>query len=143
MSIQSILDRKGTKVLTIRHGASARRAADTMQRDGVAALVVTNGDQIAGIVSERDIVRALSQEGERALSMTVGDVMSHTVVTVQPSDTVKLAMRLMTDRRVRHLVVTENGKPAGVVSMGDVVRHRLEDLETESNVLRDAWIAAH
>ena len=143
MSIQSILDRKGTKVLTIRQGASAKRAADTMQRDGVAALVVTNGDQIAGIVSERDIVRALSHDGERVLSMTVGEVMSHTVVTVLPSDTVKLAMRLMTDRRVRHLVVTDNGKPAGVVSMGDVVRHRLEDLETESNVLRDAWIAAH
>lgn len=143
MSIQSILDRKGTKVLTIRATATVKRAADTMRRDGIAALVVLSGDEIVGIVSERDIVHALSRDGDRVLSLSVRDILSRTIVTVAPTDTVKLAMRLMTDRRVRHLPVMDQGRLAGIVSMGDVVRHRLEDLETESNVLRDVWIAAH
>lgn len=143
MSIRTILERKGTKVLTIRASVSVKRAADAMRRDGVAALVVVKADEIVGIVSERDIVAAFSHDGERVLNLSVGEIMSRTVVTVSPTDSVKLAMRLMTDRRVRHLPVLDNGRLAGIVSMGDVVRHRLEDLETESNVLRDAWIAAH
>ena len=143
MSIRSILERKGAKVETIRATLSVKRAADTMRRDGIAALVVTSGDEIVGIVSERDIVHALSRDGDKVLSMTVRDILSRTIVTVTPDDSVKLAMRLMTDRRVRHLPVMDEGRLAGIVSMGDVVRHRLEDLEAESNVLRDAWIAAH
>jgi CBS domain-containing protein len=99
--------------------------------------------QIAGLILERDIVHAVSRHGEQALSMAVLDVMTHTTITVAPDDTLKRAMSLMTHHRVRHLPVIANDKLVGIVSIGDVVKHRLEDLETESNVLRDAYIAAH
>ena len=109
----------------------------------IAALVVKSGDAIAGLISERDIVHAVSRHGERALSMAVLEVVAHDTITVAPDDTLKRAMSLMTHHRVRHLPVIANGKLVGIVSIGDVVKHRLEDLETESNVLRDAYIAAH
>ena len=75
--------------------------------------------------------------------MPVREVAPRAIITVTPTDTVKRAMSLMTHHRVRHLVVTVEGMPVGIVSIGDVVKHRLEDLETESNVLRDAYISAH
>jgi CBS domain-containing protein len=114
-----------------------------MQQHGIAALVVKSGDGITGLVSERDIVLAISRHGEGALAMTVRDVMSHAMITVAPGDSLTRAMRLMTHHRVRHLPVMANGRLVGIVSIGDVVKQRLEDLETESNVLRDAYIAAH
>jgi len=75
--------------------------------------------------------------------MAILDVVPHTRITVAPEDTLKRAMTLMTHHRVRHLPVIANGNLVGIVSIGDVVKHRLEDLEIESNVLRDAYIAAH
>jgi len=143
MSIQAILDRKGPEVITIHATATLRSAADRMRERSIAALVVKSGDAIAGLILERDIVHAVSRHGEQALSMPVLDVMTHTTITVAPDDTLKRAMSLMTHHRVRHLPVIANGKLVGIVSIGDVVKHRLEDLETESNVLRDAYIAAH
>ena len=142
MSIQNILDRKGAEVITIRGIETIKSAADRMRARSVAALIVISGDTIAGLISERDIVHAISLHGERALSMAVQDVASHTIITVAPSDTLKRAMSLMTNHRVRHLPVIANGNLVGIVSIGDVVKLRLEDLETESNVLRDAYIAA-
>ena len=143
MSVQSILDRNGAGVITIRATETVRSAADRMRARSVAALVVKSGDAIAGLISERDIVHAVSRHGERALSMAVLDVVPHAVITVAPGDTLKRAMSLMTNHRVRHLPVIANGNLVGIVSIGDVVKHRLEELETESNVLRDAYIAAH
>jgi CBS domain-containing protein len=143
MSIQAILDRKGPEVITIHATATLRSAADRMRERSIAALVVKSGDAIAGLILERDIVHAVSRHGEQALSMPVLDVMTHTTITVAPDDTLKRAMSLMTHHRVRHLPVIANDKLVGIVSIGDVVKHRLEDLETESNVLRDAYIAAH
>jgi CBS domain-containing protein len=143
MSIQTILDRKGAEVFTIGATATVRSAADRMRERSIAALVVKSGDAITGLISERDIVRAVSRHGERALSMEVLDVATHAAITVAPDDTVKRAMTLMTHYRVRHLPVIADGKLVGIVSIGDVIKHRVEDLETESNVLRDAYIAAH
>jgi CBS domain-containing protein len=143
MSVQSILDRNGAGVITIRATETVRSAADRMRARSIAALVVKSGDAIAGLISERDIVHAVSRHGERALSMAVLDVVPHAVITVAPGDTLKRAMSLMTNHRVRHLPVIANGNLVGIVSIGDVVKHRLEELETESNVLRDAYIAAH
>jgi CBS domain-containing protein len=143
MSIQNILDRKGAEVITIRATETVRSAADRMRGQSIAALVVKSGDAVTGLISERDIVQAISQHGERALSMTVLDVVTHAMMTAAPGDTLKRAMSLMTNHRLRHLLVIANGKLVGIVSIGDVVKHRLEDLETESNVLRDAYIAAH
>ena len=107
------------------------------------ALVVETDDVITGLISERDIVYAISDHGERALSMPVREVAPRAIITVTPTDTVKRAMSLMTHHRVRHLMVTAEGMPVGIVSIGDIVKHRLEDLEIESNVLRDAYISAH
>jgi CBS domain-containing protein len=143
MTIQNILDRKGTKVFTIRPTATVRIAADQMRERGVAALVVESGGAIMGIVSERDIVNAMSRFGEHALSMSVKEILTLAIVTVTPGDSIKRAMSLMTRHRVRQLPVIAEGRLAGIVSVGDVVKQRLDDLEVESNVLRDVYIAAH
>jgi len=143
MSIQSILDRNGSNVITIRATETIKSAADRMRQRGIAALVVKSGDAISGLISEREIVHAISRHGEQALAMAVLDVMPQTMIAVAPSDSLKRAMSLMTNHRVRHLPVFADGKLVGIVSIGDVVKQRLEELEIESNILRDAYIAAH
>jgi CBS domain-containing protein len=143
MSIQSILDRNRAEVVTIRATDTVKSAADRMRERSIAALVVKSGDAITGLISEREIVHAVSRHGERALSMVVADIVTHATITVAPDDALKRAMSLMTHHRVRHLLAIADGKLVGIVSIGDVVKHRLEDLETESNVLRDAYLAAH
>lgn len=143
MTIQSILDRKGNAVFTTKPTATVKDAADQMRKHSVAALVIQSGDAIMGMVSEHDIVSAVSRFGGLALSMSVMDVLTRVLVTVAPGDSIKRTMSLMTHHRVRQLPVIADGKLAGIVSIGDVVKHRLEDLELESNVLRDAYIAAH
>jgi CBS domain-containing protein len=143
MSVQSILDRKGTEVITIQANETVRSAANLLRYHRIAALAVKTGDAITGLISERDIVHAISEHGERALSMPVREVAPRTIITVEPADTLKRAMSLMTHHRVRHLLVTAEGKFVGIISIGDAVKYRLEDLETESNVLRDAYISAH
>jgi CBS domain-containing protein len=143
MNVQNVLDRKGADVITIHPIETVRRAADRMRERGIAALVVKSGDAINGLISERDLVHAVSRHGERALSMSVLDIMGPAAITIAPADNLKRAMSLMTYHHARHLLVMANGKLVGIVSIGDVVKYRLEDLETESNVLRDAYIAAH
>jgi CBS domain-containing protein len=143
LSIQNILDRNGVEVITIRATETIMSAAHRMRERSIAALVVKSGDAITGLISERNIVHAVSRYGERALSMAVQDLVTHAMIAVAPADNLKRAMSLMTHHRVRHLLVMADGKLVGIVSIGDIVKHRLEDLETESNVLRDAYIAAH
>ena len=140
MSVQNILDRKGTEVFTVDPTATVRTAAQLMRARGIAALVVKT-DVINGLISERDIVHAIAQHGERALAMAVSEVMTRNAIAVTPDDSLKRAMNLMTNHR--HLTVIDEGKLVGIVSIGDVVKYRLEDLQTESNILRDAYIAAH
>jgi CBS domain-containing protein len=143
MSVQNILDRKGAEVFTVDSTATVRTAAQLMRVRGIAALVVRGARGINGLISERDIVYAISQHGEWALAMAVSEVMTLNAVTVTPNDSLKRAMTLMTNHRLRHLTVIDKGKLIGIVSIGDVVKYRLEKLETESNILRDAYIAAH
>jgi CBS domain-containing protein len=142
MSIESILRRKGTEVITIAPEASIKRAADWLLAKNIGALVVTSGNAVLGLVSEREIVHAFSRHGETAGSMPVKEIMQHGVTTVSPDDSVNRVMNLMTHHRVRHMPVLSGGKLAGIVSIGDVVKHRLEDLELETNVLRDVYNAA-
>jgi CBS domain-containing protein len=143
MTIQNILDRKGSTVFTIRPAATLKNAVDQMRELRVTALVVKSGDAIAGIVSERDVLNAISRFEEHALSMTVKDIRTLTTITIAPGDSIRCAMNLMTHYRVRQLPVIADGRLAGVVSIGDIVKQRLDDHETESNVLRDVYIAAH
>jgi CBS domain-containing protein len=143
MSVQNILERNRREVITIRANESLQGAANRMHHYRIGALVVKTDDAVTGLISERDIIHAISLHGQKALTMMVQDIASRSIITIDSADTVKRAMSLMTHHRLRHLLVVEEGKPVGIVSIGDVVRHRLEDLETESNVLRDAYISAH
>jgi CBS domain-containing protein len=104
--------------------------------------VVTSGNAVLGLISEREIVHAFSRYGETAGLMPVKEIMQYGVTTVSPDESVNRVMHLMTHHRVRHMPVLRGGKLAGIVSIGDVVKHRLDDLELETNVLRDAYNAA-
>jgi CBS domain-containing protein len=142
MTIESILRRKGTDVTTIAPEASIKRAADWLRAKNIGALVVTSESAVLGLISEREIVHAFSRFGEAAGSMSVKEIMQYGVPTVSPDESVNRVMNLMTHHRVRHMPVLRSGKLAGIVSIGDVVKHRLEDLELETNVLRDVYNAA-
>jgi CBS domain-containing protein len=143
MNVESILAQKGTDVITIQPEASVKRATDWLSAKNVGALVVARDDAVLGIISERDIVHAFSQYGEAVASMSVKDIMTHGFITVPPGDDLNRVMRLMTQHRVRHLPVLHNGKLAGIISIGDVVKRRLDDLELETKVLRDVYTASH
>src|ERR1700745_4351547 len=142
MSIESVLKRKGTDVTTIAPEASIKRAADWLRAQNIGALVVTSENAVLGLISEREIVHALSRYGETAGSMTVKEIMQHGVITVSPDESVNRVMNLMTHHRVRHMPVLRGGKLVSIVSIGDIVKHRLEDLELETNVLRDVYNSA-
>ncbi len=139
MNVQSILGTKGFDVATVGQEASLADAAALLRDHGVGALVVANdGHHIDGIVSERDVVRALAAHGAGALGRTVGSVMSTTVVTCVADDSVEDLMSSMTERRIRHLpVVDEQGLLAGIVSIGDVVKARLGQLQVENDALTE------
>ena len=143
MTVDSILRQKGTEVATITPEASIKSAADWLRAKNVGALVVTSGEAILGLISEREIVHAFSKYGETVASMPVKNVMAQGFVTVAPEDDLNRVMRLMTRHRVRHMLVLRDRKLAGIISIGDVVKRRLDDLELEANVLRDAYIAKH
>jgi CBS domain-containing protein len=137
------LSQKGTEVATIAPDATVKRAADWLRAKNIGSLVVTSGSSILGVISEREIVQALSEHGEQAASMAVKDIMRHGLVTVAPEDDLSRVMKLMTRHRVRHMAVLRDGTLYGIISIGDVVKHRLDDLELEANILRDAYIAHH
>jgi CBS domain-containing protein len=142
MSIQNILDRNRAEVVTIGPTDTVKNAADRMRAHNVAALVVKSGPAFSGLISDREVVHAVSRHAERALHMAVEEIVTHPTITIVPEATLKHAMSLMTHHRVRHLLVIAKGELVGIVCIGDVVKHRLEDLETESNVLRDVYMAA-
>jgi CBS domain-containing protein len=139
MNVQSILGTKGFDVATVGQEASLADAAARLRDRGVGALVVSDdGHHIDGIVSERDVVRALAAHGAGALGRTVGSVMSTTVVTCVADDSVEDLMSSMTERRIRHLpVVDGQGLLAGIVSIGDVVKARLSQLQVENDALTE------
>ena len=142
MTVETILRQKGTEVSTIEPEASIRRAADLLRVKNIGALVVTSGKAVLGLISEREIVRAFSRYGEAIGSMPVKEIMRYGMITVSPEEGVSRVMKLMTHHRVRHMPVLRDGELAGIISIGDVVKSRLDDLELESSVLRDAYIAA-
>jgi CBS domain-containing protein len=142
MMIKNILKSKGDAVITIGVFETVGDAMDAMVEHKIAALVLTNGAKVIGVVSERDILRAISENGVSILNAPVGHIAADRLVTVAPEETTKRVMQLMTRSHIRHLPVMENGQLAGIVSVGDIVKYRLEELEMESNVLRDLAVAA-
>lgn len=136
MIVSQILKAKGSDVATIGPAASLAEAATKLARGRIGALVVTARDgEIVGIISERDIVQAIAVSRTQALDQPVEAVMTHRVATCAPADSLESLMREMTARRVRHLPVVSEGRLAGIVSIGDVVKHRLDELERERAML--------
>ncbi len=143
MTVKAILSRKGSNVVTIEPTADLAAAVKTLSDNRIGAVIITGADsRVAGILSERDIVRALAERGPAVLSEQVGQVMTRKVVTCAESDTVGEIMERMTAGKFRHLPVLERGRLVGVVSIGDVVKHRLEEMERESSALREYILTA-
>jgi CBS domain-containing protein len=138
MTVRSLLERKGDAVATIEPTATLSAAAKMLGERRIGALVVTGLDRhIMGIISERDIVRVVGEQGARALETSVGETMTRKVVTCTREDTVIAVMERMSEGKFRHVPVVEQGRLAGIISIGDVVKSRLEDMERESAALRD------
>ena len=139
MNVQSIIGGKGAVVATITQTSTLRQAVEQLAERRIGALVVSgDGRAIEGIISERDIVRATAGGGTSSLEGSVGSVMSTDVVTCSANDGVDRLMSLMTERRIRHLpVVNDNGHLSGIVSIGDVVKARLSELEQENHALSE------
>ena len=141
MSIQSILDHKGSKVVTIPPDTRVGAAAHRLRLEQIGAIIITSGDHIEGILSERDIVYGLTEHGAAVTDLPVPALMSRNVHSCRPTAEIRDVMRLMTQHRIRHVPVVENGALRGIVSIGDVVKSRLEDMELETNILRDYAVA--
>ena len=140
MKVESILHSKGWAVETISTGASMAQAVHRLTSAGIGALVVSDdGETVAGTLSEREVVWSLSRAGRNVLDLNVGDCMSRGGPVCTPETTVQELMGEMTRRRQRHVPVLRDGKLCGLISLGDVVKHRLDELELEANVLRDAY----
>jgi CBS domain-containing protein len=138
MTVKAILSVKGTDVFTIEPTANLAGAANLLAERKVGALVVTGADRrVIGIVSERDIVQELAAHGTAALDLPLTDIMTRNVTTCGIGDTISSVMERMTNGKFRHLPVVEQGRLAGLVSIGDVVKHRLKEMEREQSALRD------
>lgn len=143
MKVAAVLQKKGRHVHTIHPAASVAEAANSLAGSEIGALVVTVvGGGIVGILSERDIVRGLRTHGSGLLTMTVADVMTRRVNTCTSQDSVTDLMRRMTTDRHRHMPVVDDGRLAGIVSIGDVVKNRVQEVELAQGVLRDCYLAS-
>jgi CBS domain-containing protein len=144
MKIADILDTKGSAVHSVLPWLTVTEVVERLGRLGIGAVLVCDENSaIAGIVSERDIVRALRKHGAALLTLPVSEVMTHYVQTTHPDETVAHAMARMTAGRYRHLPVIDNGRLVGMVSIGDLVKHRVREMEMETGVLRDALISRY
>ncbi len=138
VTVASMLNQKGTDVLTVGPDEPISAAVELLADNNVGALVVSSdGTGVDGILSERDVVRRLHAAGSGVLDVAVRDVMTTTVKTCKRADTSDQLMARMTASRIRHLPVIEEDALAGIISIGDVVRFRLEELETAASSLRE------
>jgi CBS domain-containing protein len=138
MNVTAILSAKGANVVTIEPTATLAKAAARLAERHIGALVVTGpDDRVIGILSERDVVFALAGRGAEALDMPLSEAMTRKVFTCRPGDTVLSIMEQMTGGKFRHVPVVEEGRLAGIVSIGDVVKLRLHEMEQEQSALRD------
>lgn len=144
MTVDDLLAAKGREVVTVPPDAGIRLVLNRLRSHRIGALVVSeDGVHLDGIISERDIVNALAERGVTLLDLRARDVMTRSVRTCSKTDSVKRVMAEMTQHRNRHLPVVSAGRIVGLVSIGDVVKNRLEEIELETGVLRDAYLATH
>ncbi len=138
MFIRQILSAKGDSVVSTRPDALMAEVVDMMQSQRIGAVVVLDGDgRLCGIISERDVTGGLAKHRAGMLELQVEQLMTAKVVTCAPGDSVHEVMQMMTSGRFRHLPVLEDGRMIGIISIGDVVKSRLQELEAESNQLQD------
>ncbi len=138
MFISDVLHTKGHRVVKVRTTDTVQAAVNEMVAQRIGAVVVENEwMRHAGIFSERDFMNAVAEHGARALALPVEKIMSSTLVTCQPSDRIDTALAAMTMAKIRHLPVMEGGRLVGIVSIGDLVKHRLDEKALEANVLLD------
>lgn len=143
MRVAAVLQNKGRHVHTIHPAATVADAANSLADAEIGALVVTIASGVVvGILSERDLVRGLRSHGSAVLTMTVADLMTRRVNTCTSQDSVTQLMRRMTTGRHRHMPVVDDGHLTGLISIGDVVKNRIQEVELEQGVLRDCYIAS-
>ena len=136
MIIAAILSTKGSEVSTVAVGTAVREAVSLLADKRIGAVPVLDAGEIRGIFSERDLVRCVSDHGPDVLDWPVDKVMSSPVETVDTQTPILSALATMTQRRMRHLPVVESGRIRGIVSIGDLVKHRIERIEAEAEALR-------
>ena len=142
MTARTILKRKGADTITIHHGELIATAANVLAEENIGALIVSGeAKAVVGILSERDIVRSLAKHGAQTLKRRVDELMTSQTVTCTLDENVKDMMETMTHRRFRHLPVVEDGVLRGIVSIGDLLKYRLKEIETEQQVLRERLMA--
>lgn len=144
MKVRSILENKGSRVVTIRPDATIAITVARMRLERIGCMVVSEDAMtVQGLISEREIAHGLAEHGVNLPAMHVADLMIHRVPVCGPDDSIKKLMATMTLQRVRHMPVVEHHRLIGIVSIGDIVKNRMEEIELETNVLRDAYVAAH
>ena len=136
MTIAAILSSKGSEVATIGADNRVSEAVASLGERRIGALPVVEGDRIVGIMSERDIIYCLRDHGAEVLDWPVSRVMTSPAITAEPATPVLSALGLMTERRIRHLPVAEGGRLIGIVSIGDLVKYRMDRIEAEANAMR-------
>lgn len=141
MTIARLVERKNSDIITCEATTSVRDAITILAEKRIGALPVVVGGRVAGIFSERDVIYRLQSDGPALLNKSVGEVMTAPAVTVKPEAEVLSALALMTRRRIRHLPVIRNGKMIGFVSIGDLVKYRIDRIEAEAEAMR-AYIQA-
>jgi CBS domain-containing protein len=141
MRVADVLHTKGSEVATVPPKVSVTGLLDDLARHNVGALVVVDdAGAVVGIVSERDVVRRLNERGAEVLTASVEQIMTSPVVTCEPTEAVDRLAEIMTERRIRHMPVVEDGQLVGIVSIGDVVKSRIQQLESDREQL-ESYIA--
>lgn len=137
MGIAAILRDKGGDVACVAPDMRVSEIVRLLTDRRIGAVLVIEGESVVGVVSERDIVRCLANHGAESLNLAARDVMTAPVITISPAESVPQAMSMMTDRRIRHLPVLDSGRLVGLVSIGDLVKRRIDEAEREAGMLKD------
>ena len=137
MTVRSILNTKGHQIMSVAPDAKLAAAVKLLAEKKIGAVLVMDQSRLEGILSERDIVRVLGERGAGVLEEPVSQVMTRKVVTCKETDTVAELMEMMTKGKFRHLPVLENNKVVGLISIGDIVKRRVQEYESEQEALRD------
>ncbi len=144
MHVADIIKVKGSNVVTTGADETVAATARLLNVKRIGAIVVCDANgKVIGMISERDIIGGIAIDGQRALDMRVRDLMTSKVISCKPTDTIAEVMKVMTQRRFRHLPVIEDGELRGIISIGDVVKNRLEETELEARALRDYVLTGH